>query len=362
MGKADSLVAITGGGTGGHIFPNIAVIEELLRRNRTRVLWIGQKGGNEEEWARRIGVPYYGIRSGKLRRYLSIKNAFDVFHVLIGTVQSFFILRKKRPDILFSKGGFVSVPPVIASGLLGVPIITHESDITPGLATRIIARYASVVCVSFEKSRVSVPRGRLEYTGNPVREAVKQGEAEAGRSFLGFEQQKRIVTIIGGSQGASSLNNAVWEMITYGEPPFNLVHQCGPGNIRAGYDSLSHYRQFEFIGREIGDVLAASDFIVSRAGAGALYEIGFMAKPSLLIPLPRTGSRGEQVENARFFQENGASDVLRNEELNGKSLYDRLSVLLTDERRLDTMGKRARALCPRTAETKIVDIIEEFLS
>ncbi len=356
------VIAVTGGGTGGHIFPNVAVIEELRERNTANVLWIGEKNGKEQEWARNSGVPYYGIQSGKLRRYFSVKNLFDLFRVFIGVCQSFFILKKTGPAVVFSKGGFVSVPPVIAARLRGIPVITHESDVIPGLATRIISRFASIVCVSFEKSDARTKRGRIVHTGNPVRRTVKQGKTEAGKKFLRFVNDGGIVTVLGGSLGASSINSAVWDMVERFSLPFNLVHQCGQGNAREGYENNIRYRQFEFIGAEMGAVLAASDVVVSRAGAGALYEIGFMKKPSLLVPLPRSKSRGEQIANARFFQEHGASDVLLDEELNGRRLFDRIEVLLADENRLKSMGEKAHALCSDDAEKKIAALIEELLS
>ncbi len=355
------VIAVTGGGTGGHIFPNIAVIEELRERNIGQVLWIGEKGGTEQQWANTWGVPYYGIYSGKLRRYFSVKNLFDLFRVLTGVIQSYLILRKTRPDVVFSKGGFVSVPPVIAARLHGIPVITHESDIIPGLATRITSRFAAVVCVSFEKSTVRAKRGSVVHTGNPVRKAVKKGSVDAGRKFLRFTDGGQIVTVLGGSLGASSINYAVWDMVKRRALPFNLVHQCGRGNAHTGYEKNIRYRQFEFIGAEMGDVLAASDIVVSRAGAGALYEIGFMKKPSLLVPLPRSKSRGEQIANAHFFQENGAADVLADEDLNGKRLFDRIGVLLEDENRLKSVGEKAHALCSDDAEKKIADIIIEEL-
>ncbi len=360
--SAKKIIAVTGGGTGGHIFPNVAVVEELRRRDVARVLWIGEKGGKEQEWAEAFGVPYYGIHSGKVRRYFSVKNLFDLFRVFIGVCQSFFILRKTCPAVVFSKGGFVSVPPVIAARLRGIPVVTHESDIIPGLATRIISRFASVVCVSFEKSDVRAKKGRVVHTGNPVRQAVKQGNADAGRNFLRFTHDGMTVTVLGGSLGASSINRAVWDMVGRCALPFNLVHQCGRGNAREGYEKNVRYRQFEFIGAEMGDVLAASDIVVSRAGAGALYEIGFMKKPSLLVPLPRSKSRGEQIANARFFQEHGASDVLSDEQLDGNRLFDRLESLLADGDGLMRMGEKAYALCSADAEKKIVNIIEELLS
>jgi len=358
--KEWNLIAITGGGTGGHIFPNISIIGELKKRGYTNIFWIGEKRGKEKAWSERIHVPFYGIKTGKLRRYFSFKNFIDVFFVLIGVIQSFFLFLKMKPELLFSKGGFVAVPPVLAAWLLRIPVITHESDITPGLATRIISRFASVICVSFEKTTKHYSKKRVVFTGNPVRDIFKRGDRKSGLSFLKFKQELPIVLVIGGSLGASSINRAVWQMNRKYDPPFNLVHQCGAGNFRRDIPLKGKYRQFEFISEEIGDVLAASDIVVSRAGAGALYESGYLKKPSILIPLPKSKSRGEQIENARYFAENGASVVIYDEDLNEDVLFKTINRLLADRVNLKMIGERAETLCKTDAEKSICDIIESL--
>ena len=351
------MIAVTGGGTGGHILPAASVIEELQRRGVKEICWIGERSGKERVWAESLGVEYFGIRTGKLRRYLSLRNLVDAFSVLIGIVQAHRILKRVHPAVLFSKGGFVSVPPAIAAKRLHIPVVTHESDIHPGLATKIIARAASVICVSFEKAEASFKGKRVEYTGNPMREIVRSADRDRGARFLDFKETLPVVMVLGGSLGASSLNRAVRELCKEGELAFNLVHQCGRGNGGQGCVPHPRYRLYEFIEEEIGDVLAASDLIISRAGAGALYEIAFLGKPSILIPLPRSKSRGEQIDNARYFQEHGAACLIEDERLNGSILGSTVTGLLQDPVRLKEMGARASKLVRIDAQKRIADIL-----
>lgn len=355
------MIAVTGGGTGGHIFPNISIIEELKRRGWKNIFWIGEKKGKERSWAEKAEVPFYGISTGKLRRYFSINNFSDVFRVIIGIFQSFFIFMKLKPDVLFSKGGFVSVPPVLAAWILRIPVVTHESDINPGLATKIISRFASVICVSFEKSTDFLGGKKIVHTGNPVRDLIRRGDRQKGQKFLSFNEDLPVVLIVGGSLGASSINMAVREMLKLQNLTFNMVHQCGPGNYQDKFFQKGRYRQFEFIDKEIGDVMAASDIVVSRAGAGALYEIGYLKKPSILVPLPKSKSRGEQIENALYFKKNGASCIISDEDLNGEALSEAVNQLITDMGKLRMMKDRAGTLCKYDAEKKVADVIIGFV-
>jgi UDP-N-acetylglucosamine--N-acetylmuramyl-(pentapeptide) pyrophosphoryl-undecaprenol N-acetylglucosamine transferase len=353
------MIAVTGGGTGGHIFPAVAVIEELQKRGVRDICWIGQKGGKEEEWAASLQVPYFGVRTGKLRRYFSLQNLTDACSVLIGILQARRILKRVKPAVLFSKGGFVSVPPALAARRLGIPVVTHESDIHPGLATRIIARVSSVICVSFEEAAAGLEGKRVDFTGNPIREVLRTADPERGVRFLNFIDPLPVVTVLGGSLGASSLNEAVRELQSGGELPFNLVHQCGSGNMSREPAEGRRYRRFEFLDRELGDVLAVSDLIISRAGAGALYEIGFLGKPSILVPLPRSKSRGEQLDNARFFQERGAALVIEDENLGRNRLLSAIEELLHSPSRLTSMGSSASTLIRTDAQKRITDILLE---
>jgi UDP-N-acetylglucosamine--N-acetylmuramyl-(pentapeptide) pyrophosphoryl-undecaprenol N-acetylglucosamine transferase len=361
-GGSELMIVITGGGTGGHIFPNVSIIGELQKRGYEDIVWVGEKRGKEKKWAQRFGVRYCGIQAGKLRRYFSLRNFSDMFRVCAGVFQSFFLFLKLRPGVVFSKGGFVAVPPVCAARLLHIPVVTHESDILPGLATRIIARSSRIVCVSWKKTEACFPGKNVVLTGNPVRDVITKGEREKGLLFLGFHEPLPVVLVIGGSLGASSLNSAVWEMRERFHLPFNLVHQCGEGKLRRGQVDDPRYRAFEFIHEEMGDVLAASDIVVSRSGAGALFEIGFMKKPSVLVPLPISKSRGEQLHNARYFSENGAAVILDDDTLNGELLFSAVRMLLQDPSRMKDMGKKAASLCTKNAAKKIVDTLEPFLA
>jgi UDP-N-acetylglucosamine--N-acetylmuramyl-(pentapeptide) pyrophosphoryl-undecaprenol N-acetylglucosamine transferase len=351
------MIAITGGGTGGHIFPSAAIIEELNKRGARDIVWLGARHGKEREWAEKLNVRFFGISTGKLRRYFSLKNVTDVIGVIFGIIQSFFILLRNRPSVLFSKGGFVSVPPVVASWLLRVPVITHESDIVPGLATKIISRFAKVVCVSFKNTEGFFGNKQTVHTGNPVRSFVKNGDREKGLQFLGFQKGLPVVFVIGGSLGASSINIVVREMCNTHKLNFNIAHQCGPGNLDKDFLRKDRYMQLEFIEKEMGDVLAAADLVISRAGAGAIFEIGYMKKPSILVPLPKSKSRGEQIENARYYEKNGASLIVRDETLNGGVLYETINKLLSDKKNLRMIGERASSLCKFGAEKSIADII-----
>ncbi|MFW6180289.1 MAG: undecaprenyldiphospho-muramoylpentapeptide beta-N-acetylglucosaminyltransferase [Spirochaetota bacterium] len=394
------MIAVTGGGTGGHVFPNVAVVEELRRRGESRLIWIGDRRGPEREAARRLEVPFYGIRTGKLRRYLSLRNFRDLFSVAAGFFGSLRVLASTRPRVLFSKGGFVSVPPALAAWVLRIPVVTHESDILPGLATRMISRVAATVCVSFPGTVAFFPAGRAVLTGNPVRGLIREGDAGRGRRFLGVDTRgvsprgadpigsgwhrvgprAPLVLVLGGSQGAASLNRAVRALAGIGGLSFVLVHQCGRGNLRAGpgggeavpreaaatreaavprVGGRGGYLPYEFFGEEMGDVLAAADLVVSRAGAGALSEIACAGKPSVLVPLPRSGSRGEQITNARFFADSGAAVLLPDEQLSARALEQVIRELLSDRAALEEMGWRARSLYVDRAEAAIVDLLLE---
>ena len=362
------MIGITGGGTGGHIFPIIAVVEELRSRSFKDFIWIGQKGGKEEIWARKIKVPFIGIPSGKLRRYLSIKNFFDIFKIIAGFINSLIILKKGKIDILFSKGGFVSVPPVIAASLYHIPVVTHESDITPGLANKINARFSNVIFVSFEETKNYFKNKNVVVTGNPIRKEIKNGDAERGRkflrSFLDLNEKIPIILVMGGSLGASSINKVVWSMLEKYPLEFYLIHQCGPGNLNeklTANKKADRYKQIEFIDREIGDVLKACDLVVSRAGAGAIYEIGYIGKPAIFIPLPLSGSRGEQLKNAQYLKQKRAADIIEDEDLNADILHKKIIELLNNDSLMKEMSKNIKEIIIRDAEKRIANEIQNIV-
>ena len=358
------MIALTGGGTGGHIFPIIAVVEELRLSGFNDFIWIGQKGGKEEVWAHRIGVSFIGIPSGKLRRYFSFKNFFDLFNILAGFIKSLLILKKKKIDILFSKGGFVSVPPVIAAWLKRIPVVTHESDITPGLANKINARFSKKIFISFEETEKYFKDYNVVITGNPIRREVKIGNPVKGRDFLSLKENIPIVLVLGGSLGAASINKAVWDTLRKHALTFYLIHQCGHGNKKENFSNVisDRYIQIEFFDKEIGDVLMASDLVVSRSGAGAIYEIAYLGKPAIFIPLPLSGSRGEQIKNAQYLKQKNAAFVIDDKNLNGDVLHKKILDLLANPGLMKDLSKNIKAMILKNGEKKITDEIQKLIT
>lgn len=315
-------MVFTGGGTGGHIFPGIAVAEVLSRKNLATVAWIGSSSGRDRGLVEAAGIPFHGVPSGKLRRYFSFKNVSDVFKIAGGFFSSLFLLKKLKPDLLFSKGGFVSVPPCYAAKMLGIPVVTHECDFSPGLATKLNARVASRILLSYEETAAFFPaavKSRCVVTGNPVREGFFSASAEKGRAFVGCGGSAPVLLVLGGSSGAESLNGLVYSCLSDLCERFVVVHQTGGKTPRLQTETLSavaaleadgRYFPFDFISKEMPDVLAAADVVVSRAGAGAVWECAAAGKPMVLVPLEKGSSRGDQVENARWFEKKGAALVL----------------------------------------------------
>jgi len=355
-----SVIVCTGGGTGGHVFPGLAVIKELKTRYDSKVFWIGSKKGIEKAIIERSGIPFHGIPSGKLRRYFSLKNIFDIFRIFGGLFSSFFILRKIKPDALFSKGGYVSVPPVIAAGLLKIPVITHESDVDPGLATRINSRFADKICVSWEETFQFFSeniRHKLQLTGNPVREEFMDGDAEKGREILGFPKDGFCILILGGSLGARQINLLVREMLPDLLGKAYIVHQTGEEMYAES--SAEGYKTFPFIYEELPDIFAAADIIISRAGANILSEGAALGKPFILIPLSGSGTRGDQVRNAGLFTEKGAALMFMDEDVKTEKITPEILRLVNNRNVCREMGEKAKALSDPLSARKIADIIQE---
>jgi UDP-N-acetylglucosamine--N-acetylmuramyl-(pentapeptide) pyrophosphoryl-undecaprenol N-acetylglucosamine transferase len=309
-------IIFTGGGTGGHVYPGLAVASALRDELKARgeegsFLWIGSRSGLEREIVESAGIEFRGISSGKLRRYISMRNLIDIFKVLLGFFEAFFIIKKHHPVAMFSKGGYVSVPPVLAAKVAGVPTISHESDFDPGLATKINAKTASKVVVSFEKTKDFFPetmRANIIAAGNPVRRDVLSGDRGRGRDLLDFPVDKPILLVSGGSQGARSLNALVTEALPVLLEKWNVVHQTGSSG--GTLLELPGYRQIEYIGEEYGDILAAADLVLCRSGATTLWELAAVRKASILVPLGLEASRGDQLRNAELFARIGASFIL----------------------------------------------------
>ncbi len=317
-------ILFTGGGTAGHVTPNLALIAALAAEGH-EVHYAGSRDGIEHRLVAPRGIPYHALPTGKLRRYLSLENVLDAFRVLVGIFAGWRLARRLRPDLVFSKGGFVSVPVVLGARLAGVRFIAHESDLTPGLATRIVAPYAELVCTSFPDTQVPKAREIL-HTGTPIRPELLSGKAFRGRSFAGLEAGRPLLLVVGGSLGSAFLNGLVRESIDRLTARYEVVHVCGRGNVVRDIN-VPGYVQFEFLGDPYADVLAAADVVLSRAGANAVFELLAVRKPALLVPLTTAASRGDQVENALWMVERGLARVITESALSPDALLEELGAL-----------------------------------
>ncbi|WP_409276089.1 undecaprenyldiphospho-muramoylpentapeptide beta-N-acetylglucosaminyltransferase [Neobacillus sp. SCS-31] len=312
-------IVFTGGGTAGHVTPNLALINEL-DKNKWNIQYIGSKKGIERELAEKAGIPYHGISSGKLRRYFDMENAKDIIRVLRGCFEARRILKKLKPRLVFSKGGFVSVPVVIAARTLKIPIFIHESDLTPGLANKISQRFATKIFTSFDETVKYLPASKTAAIGSPIRREILEGSAEKGRKYLGFDSRKPVITIMGGSLGAKRINEAVRSVLPQLLENFQLAHICGKGNLDESLASVKGYRQFEYIHGELPDILAATDMVITRGGSNSIFEFLALEIPMVIIPLTLQQSRGDQIQNAHSFEEKGYSLTLNEENLTDETL------------------------------------------
>lgn len=312
-------IVLTGGGTAGHVTPNIALIP-TLQKEGYEIHYIGSYDGIERKLIEEMGIPYYGISSGKLRRYFDFKNFSDPFKVIKGYNEAKKLLKKLDPNIIFSKGGFVTVPVVIAAKRLGIPAIIHESDMTPGLANKLAIPSATKICCNFPETMKYLPEGKSVLTGSPIRRELMDGSKEKALRFLGFDSDKPVIMIIGGSLGSVAINNAIRGNLDALLEKFQIVHLCGEGKLDTSLESKKGYRQFEYIKKELADIFALSDVVISRAGANAICELLALRKPNILIPLSAAASRGDQILNARSFEKQNFSVVIEEEQLTNESL------------------------------------------
>lgn len=319
-------IVLTGGGTAGHVTPNIALLPKL-RELGYDVHYIGSYNGIEKTLIESCQIPYYGISSGKLRRYFDLKNFSDPFKVLKGFSEAYKLLKKLKPNVVFSKGGFVSVPVVIAAGRLHIPVIIHESDMTPGLANKLSIPSASKVCCNFPETMEHLPKGKAVLSGSPIREELLTGDRAKALKFTGLTGSKPVLLIIGGSLGSVVVNEAVRSILPKLLKKFEIIHLCGKGKLDQSLSALNGYVQYEYISDELKDLFALSDIVISRAGANSICEFLALRKPALLIPLSAAASRGDQILNANSFKKQGYAAVLEEEQLNGDTLYDALNLL-----------------------------------
>lgn len=313
-------IIMTGGGTAGHVTPNIALMP-ALKEAGFDIEYIGSINGMEKGLIEATGTPYHGISSGKLRRYFDWKNFSDPFRVLKGYGQAVSLMKKIKPDVVFSKGGFVSVPVVLAAKHCHIPAIIHESDITPGLANKIAIKGAKKVCCNFPETMKYLPADKAVLTGSPIRRELFSGNAENAIKLCNFkDHSKPVLLIIGGSLGSKIVNEAVRKVLPELLEKFYVIHLCGKGNLDNSLSGTIGYAQFEYASSELTDMFALADMAISRAGANSICELLALHKPNILIPLSAAASRGDQVLNANSFKKQGFSYVLEEEHLTAESL------------------------------------------
>ena len=312
-------IILTGGGTAGHVTPNMALVPTLKERGYD-IQYIGSYDGMEKKLIEDMGIPYHGIATGKLRRYFDLRNFSDPFRVIKGFNEAKKLMKELKPDVVFSKGGFVSVPVVLAASAKKIPCIIHESDMTPGLANKISIPKASKVCCNFAETMENLPAGKAVVTGTPIRQELFAGDAVKAMTFCGFTEVRPTLLVIGGSSGSVRVNEAIRSCLPELTKKYNVIHLCGKGNIDESYNGTAHYVQFDYIKQELADLLALADIVVSRAGANAICELLALKKPNLLIPLSANASRGDQILNANSFKKHGYSAVLMEEDITPETL------------------------------------------
>lgn len=317
-------IILTGGGTAGHVTPNLALLPSL-RKEEFEIHYIGSYNGIERRLIEDAGIPYDGISSGKLRRYFDIKNFSDPLRVLKGYGQAKRLMKQYRPDIVFSKGGFVSVPVVLAAKHYKIPVIIHESDMTPGLANKICIPAAKKVCCNFPETLNYLPKDKAVLSGSPIREELLTGDRLSGLQYAGLSANRPVILVIGGSLGSVTVNHAVRSILPKLLSQFQVIHICGKGNLDESLIGTSGYVQYEYVDKPLRHLFAAADLIISRAGANSICEILALRKPNILIPLSAAASRGDQILNANSFAKQGFSTVLEEEVLTSDTLYQAVS-------------------------------------
>lgn len=348
-------IVLTGGGTAGHVTPNLALIPHLKEKGYD-ITYIGSFEGIEKKLVSDFGIPYYGVSTGKFRRYFDARNFSDPFRVMKGYTDARRILKEIKPDVVFSKGGFVSVPVVRAASSLKIPCIIHESDLTPGLANKLCIPVAKKVCCNFPETLKYLPEDKAVLTGSPIREELKKGRKEAAYSLCGFKPSKPVIMVMGGSQGAAAINEAVRGALPKLLGDFQIIHLTGKDKMDNMLVSTEGYKQFEYVKGELKDLFSITDIVVSRAGANAICELLSLRIPSVLVPLSAKNSRGDQILNAESFEKQGYSMVIYEENLDEDSLVDAVHELyFTKQTFIDNMEKSTQY----RSIPVIMDLIED---
>lgn len=351
-------IVLTGGGTAGHVTPNIALLPRLKELGY-EISYIGSYDGIEKRLITDFDIPYYGIATGKFRRYLDVKNLTDPFRVIKGFAEARKYLKKIRPDVIFSKGGFVSVPVVQAAATLKIPCIIHESDMTPGLANKMCIPSAKKVCCNFPETVAMLPKDKAVLTGSPIREELAKGDKLAALDLCGFTANKPVILVIGGSLGAASVNKAVREALPNLLQDFQVAHICGKEKMDNMLLHTEGYIQFEYVKAELKDLFAMADVVISRAGANSICELLALKKPNLLVPLSAANSRGDQILNAKSFESQGFSMVIDDDDLSAQLLTEKVTELYFNRQTyMDAMGKSNQM----GAIDTIVKLIEECVN
>ena len=349
-------IVLTGGGTAGHVTPNIALIPEL-KKEGYEIHYIGSYDGMERAMIENLGINYIGISSGKLRRYKSVKNLTDPFRVLKGYNESVKVLKRIKPDVVFSKGGFVTVPVVFAARKCRIPAIIHESDMSPGLANKLCIPKADYVLANFPEALAKLPKNKGILSGTPIRQELFKGDREKGLKFCGFTGEKPVLLVVGGSLGALAVNEAVRKILLKLTEKFDVIHLCGKGKADDSLKEVKGYAQFEYINEEMKDIFKITDIAISRAGANAICELLALRIPNILIPLPAKASRGDQILNANSFKKQGFSEVLDEEDITEEGLLD--IIYRTYDNREDYINNMKNST--QTDSIKIImDLINNF--
>lgn len=348
-------IILTGGGTAGHVTPNLALIPTLKDRGY-EIRYIGSYQGIEKTLIEDAGIPYDGISSGKLRRYFDLKNFTDPFRVLKGCGEARKLLKQYKPDVVFSKGGFVAVPVVLAARHFHIPVIIHESDMTPGLANKLCIPSARKVCCNFPETLPYLPQEKAVLTGSPIRKELLEGDRLAGLNYTHLSANKPIIMIIGGSLGAVAVNQAVRRILPRLLTDFQVIHICGKDHLDASLEGTPGYVQYEYVDAPLKHLFAAADLVISRAGANSICEILALRKPNVLIPLSAAASRGDQILNANSFGKQGFSAVLQEENITDDTLY--AAITDTYARREEFIHQMEHSHLNNAIET-IVGLIEE---
>lgn len=348
-------IVLTGGGTAGHVTPNIALLPRLKELGYD-IHYIGSYNGIEKKLIEDCGIPYYGISSGKLRRYFDIKNFSDPFKVLKGYGQARRLLKKLKPDVVFSKGGFVSVPVLFAAKHRRIPAIIHESDITPGLANKLAIPNAYKVCCNFPETLKYLPEDKAVLTGSPIRSQLLSGNRQQAIDYCHLTGTKPVILVIGGSTGSQFINEIVRNILPELLKTYEVIHLCGKGNLDKSLHGTSGYAQFEYANQELSDMFALADMVISRAGANAICELLALHKPNILIPLSANASRGDQILNARSFKQQGFSMVIEEEQLSNTVLLDAVQNLYKNRSQYISAMTASKQL--NSIET-VIQLIEE---